>query len=100
AAAFVADGFEIIALRIYDFMRGVTVRADRSARVAFGQQLTVNALVVSRFDAEMTFAASPGDVGVVDGRIAVHRAFDVVHTVAIVARRRHNQTHFEQRAAV
>ncbi len=34
AAAFIADGFEIIALRIHDFMRGVTIRADRSTRIA------------------------------------------------------------------
>ena len=81
-------------------MRRVAIRADRPARIAFGQQLAVNALVVSLLDTEMAFAAGPGDVGVVDGRIAVHGAFDVMHAVAIVARRRDNQTHFEQRLPV
>src|SRR6516162_3597690 len=66
AAAFVADGFEIVALRIYDSMRGMAIRADRPARVPFGQQLAVYALIVGRLDAEMTLAAGPGDIGVVD----------------------------------
>ena len=100
AAALVADGFEIISLRIDDFMRGVAVRADRPARIAFGQQLPVNALVVGLLDAVMAFAAGLGDVGVVDGRIAVHGALDVMDAVTVVARGRDNQPHLQQRLPV
>ena len=48
----------------------------------------------------MTLAAGGGDVGVVDRRTAVHAAADVVGAVAIVAGRRDDQPHFEQRLAV
>ena len=81
-------------------MRGMAVGAYRRALIAFGQQLPVNALVVGLFDAQMAFAAGLGDVGVVDGGIAVHGAFDVMHAMAIVAGGRHDQTHFDQRLAV
>ena len=81
-------------------MGRVAIGADRPARVALGQQLPVDALVVGFLDADMTFAARLGDVGVVDGRIAIHAALDVVHAVAIVARRRDDEAHFQQRLAV
>ena len=100
AAPLVADGFEIVAVRVHDLMRGVAIRADRPALVAFGQQLSVDALVVSLLDAQMTFAAGLGDIGVVDGRITIHVALDVMHAVAIVARGRHNQAHLDQRLPV
>ena len=96
----VADGLEIVALGIDDVVRAVAIGADRSARVALGQQLAVDALVVGLLDADVAFAAGLGDVGVVDGRIAVHGAFDVVHAVAIVAGRRDDQAHLQQRPAV
>ena len=73
AATGVADGLEIVVLGILDVMRGMAIGADRSARIALGQQLSVNALVVGFLDADVTFAAGLGDVGVVDGRVAVHR---------------------------
>src|SRR5208283_5437498 len=65
----VADGLEIVTLGILDVMRRMAIRADGSARIAFGQQLPVNALVVGFLDADVAFAAGFGDVGVVDGRI-------------------------------
>ena len=95
AATFVAGGFEIITCRIYDLMRAVAVNADRPALVAHREQLAVNALVVSFLNAHMTFATGLGDVGVVDGRIAIHRALDAVRTMTIVARWRDNQTHLQ-----
>ncbi len=85
---------------IFNFVRGVAIGANRPALVAFGQQLAVNALIVRLLDAQVAFAAGLGDVGVVDRRIAVHVAFDVMHAVAIVARRRHNQSHFQQGVSV
>ena len=85
AAALVAEGLEIIVRRIDDFVRGVAVGADRPARVALGQQLAVDAFVVSFLDAQMAFAAGLRDVRMIDGRIAVHRALDIVDAVAIVA---------------
>jgi len=60
----------------------------------------VNAFVVSFLDADVALAAGAGDVSMVDGRIAVHRALDVMHAMAVVAGRRHNQTHLQQRVAV
>ena len=100
AATGVAEGLEIVVLGILDVMRRMAIRANRSARIAFGQQLPVNALVVGFLDAHMTFAAGFGDVGVVDGRIAVHGAFDAMRAVAIVAGRRHDESHLHQRPAV
>ena len=100
AAARVADGFEIVALGIHDVMRGVTVRADRPARITLREQLPVNAFVVGFLDANVAFPAGLRDIRVVDGRVAIHGAFDVVRAVAIVAGRRDDQPHFEQRLTV
>jgi len=100
AATFVAGGFEIIARRIYDLMRAVAINAHRPAFVAHGEQLAVDALIVSFLDANVTFAAGLGDVGVVDRRIAIHAALDAVCTMTIVARWRDNQTHLQQRSSV
>ena len=84
ATAFIADGLEIIPFRIHDIVRGVTICADRPTRIALRQQLSVDALIVSVFHAEMAFAAGLGDVGVIDRRITIHGAFDVVNAMAIV----------------
>ena len=72
AATLVAQGFEIIAGRVDDLMRAVAVNAHRAALVALGQQLAMDTLVVGFLNAHMAFAASLGDIRVVDGRIAVH----------------------------
>ena len=66
AAAFIADGLEIIARGVGDFMRAVAVNAHRAARVALREQLAVNTFIVSLLDANVTFAAGFGDVGVID----------------------------------
>ena len=100
AATFVAGGFEIITRRIYDLMRAVTVNTDRPAFVAHGEQLAVNALVVSFLNAHVAFAARLGYIGVIDGRITIHAALDAVRAVTIVARWRDYQTHLQQRVAV
>lgn len=84
ATALVADGLEIIARRIDNFVRAVAVGADRPARVALGQQLAVDAFVISLLDAQMTLAAGLRDVRMVDGRIAVHRALDIVDAMAVI----------------
>ncbi len=81
-------------------MRAVAVNAHRPARVALGEQLAVNALVVGLLDADVALAAGLGDVGVVDRRIAVHAALDFVRAVTVVARGRDDQAHFQQRGAV
>ena len=96
AATLVADGFEIVPFGIYDFVRGVAVGADRPSRIAFGKQLPVDALIVSFLHAEMAFAAGFRNVGMVDRRIAIYCAFDVMDTMAIVARRSDDQTHFQK----
>ena len=96
AAPLVHDLFEIVDGRVDDLMGGMAIGADGHAQIPFGQQLPVNALVVGLLDAQMTFAAGLGDIGVVDGGIAIHVALDVMHPVAIVAGRRHDQTHFDQ----
>ena len=100
AAALVAQGFEIVARRIDDLMRAMAVNAHRPARIAFGEQLAVNTLVVGLLDADVALAAGLGHVRVVNRRIAVHAALDFVRAMTIVARRRDDQTHFQQRGAV
>ena len=100
AAALVAGHFEMAVLGRLDFVRGVAIGADRAALVALGEQLAVDALVVGLLDADVAFAAGLGDVGVVDRRIAIHAALDVVHAVAVVAGRRDDEAHLQQRAAV
>ena len=100
AATLVADGLEVVPLRLLNLVRGVTIRANRAALVAPGQQLAMHTMKVGFLDADVAFAAGFGDVGVVDGRVAVHPALDVMHTVAVVAGRRDNQSHLQERAAV
>ena len=100
AAALVAGHLEVAVLRGLDLVGGVAVGADRAALVAFGQQLAVDALVVGLLDADVAFAAGLGDVGMVDGRLAVHAALDVVDAVAVVAGGGDDQAHLEQGAAV
>src|SRR5262249_14837149 len=41
-----------------------------------------------------------GDVCLVDRRVAVHSALNVMDSVAVVARRSDDETHFQQRAAM
>ena len=55
--------------------------------------------IVGLLDAQVAFAAGFGDVRMVDGRIAIHRALDVVDAVAIVAGGRDNQPHLQQARA-
>ena len=100
AAALVAEGFEIFARGIHDLMRAVAINADRSARIALGQQLAVDALVVSLLDADVALAAGLGHVRVVDGRVAVNVALDLMRAVTVVAGRRHDEAHLQQRLAV
>ena len=100
AAALVAQRFEIFARRIDNLVRAVAVNAHRPARIALREQLAMDALVVSFLDADMALATGLGDIGVVDRRIAVHAALDLVRAVTVIAGRRDNQTHLQQRSAV
>src|ERR1017187_10442590 len=100
AATRVAESLEVVPLRFLNLVRRVTIRANRAALVAPGQQLAMHTLKVGFLDADMAFAAGFGDVGVVDGRVAVHPALDVMHAVAVIAGRRDNQPHLQERAAV
>src|SRR5262245_40399581 len=76
-------------------MRRVTVAADRSV-LAFGHETPMHTLVINFLNLDMAFTTSLGDVSSVNRRITVHRSFDIVHSVAIVAGGRHNQTHLHQ----
>ena len=100
AAALVAGYLEMAVAGRLDLVGGVAIGADRAARVAFEQQLAVDALVIGFLDADVALAAGLGDVGLVDRRAAVHAALDVVHAVAVVAGGRHDQAHLEHAAAV
>ena len=100
AATRVAESLEVVSRRLLNLVRRVAIRANRAALVAPGQQLAVDAFKVGFLDADVAFAAGGGDVGVVDGRVAVHLALDVMHAVAVVAGWRDNQTHLQQRAAM
>jgi hypothetical protein len=66
AATLVAEGLELVALGIGDFMGAMAINADRSARVAPGQQLAVNAPAIGFLDTDVAFAAGFGHVGMVD----------------------------------
>ena len=85
AATLVAHHFEVTVPRGLDAVRRVAIGANRALLVAFQEQLTVNALFVNGLDADMAFAAGRRDFDVIDGRIAIHSAFDVVDAVAVVA---------------
>ncbi|MFO1514608.1 MAG: hypothetical protein U1F83_17140 [Verrucomicrobiota bacterium] len=99
AAARVAGHFQRLFLAVLD-ARGVAISADGAALVAFGQNLAVNTFLVGLFNPDVALAAGLGDVGVIDGRITIHAALDVVDAVAVVAGGRNDETHLEQRAAV
>ena len=100
AAALVAGHLEVAVLGGLDFVGGVAIGADRSALVALGKELAVDALVVGLFDADVAFAAGLGDVGVVDRRFAVHGPLDVVDAVAVIAGGGDDEAHLEQGAPV
>src|ERR1035437_2504633 len=85
ATDLVAGHLEMAVLRSLDFVGAVAIRADRPAFVTFGQELAVDALKVGFLNADVAFAAGAGDIGVVDGGIAIHSPFDVVNAVAVVA---------------
>ena len=100
AAALVAKLFEMAAVRRLDLMRTVAVRADRPPAVALHQQLPVHALIIDALHLHMALPAGLGHVDMVNGRIPVHIAFDRMRTMAVVARRRHDQPHLQQRPPV
>src|SRR6266700_4022055 len=93
AAAGITGHFEVSVARGFDFVSGMAVRAHRPAFVAFSQQLTMNALVVSLFDADMALAASFCHSLFVDRRIAIHPALDLMHAMAVVTGWRDNHPH-------
>ena len=62
----------------------MAIAADGPFLVTRHQELSMDALIVSRFDLHMTFAASLRDIRVIDRRIAVDASLDVVNTMAIV----------------
>ena len=100
AATLIAGDFEVAVLGRFDLVCGMTIGADRAAFIALGQQLAVDALVVGLLDFDVALAASFSHVGRVDGRISIDRSLDIVHSVAVVTGRRHNQPHLEQRPPV
>ena len=67
AATLVAGHFEMPVLRRFDFVRRVTIGANRPALVAAGQELAVDTFVVGFLDADVAFAAGLGNVRVMDG---------------------------------
>ena len=95
AASLVAHHLEVTVLWRLDSMCRMAIRAHRSLLSPLGEQLAVHTLFVNGFDPDMTFSASLGHVGMVNGGVAVHTAFDVVDAVAIVARRRDNEAHLQ-----
>jgi len=100
AATLVADRLEIIASGVDDFVRAMAIDTDGSALIALRQELAVDAFVIGFLNAHMAFAAGFCDIRVVDGRIAIHAAFDFVGAVTIIAGRRDDQAHFQQGAAM
>ena len=66
AAFLVTCHFEVTVLRRFHLVGRMAVGADGAAFVAFGEQLSVNTLIVGLFDLHMTLAAGLGDVRLVD----------------------------------
>jgi len=95
ATTLVAGHFEVTISRRLDLVGGMAIGADRTALVPFCEQLAVDALIIDLLDLDVAFAASLGHVGLVDRRIPVHGAFDIVHAVAIIAGRRDDQPHLQ-----
>ena len=100
AAACVAGHFEMPVLWRLDAVCGVAIRAHWATFVALSENLSVDAFLVNLFNPDVTLAAGLGDVGVVDGRVAIHATLDIMDAVAVVARRRNDKPHLQQRAAV
>ena len=100
AATLVARHFEMPVLWRFNFVRRVTIGAYRPAAVAFREQLTMHTLVIDFLDLHMAYAAGFCDVCVIDRRIAVDSALDIVRPVAITARWRHDQAHLQQCASM
>ena len=89
-APLVTCHLEMAVLGSFNRVCGVTVRANRTAFVTFGEKLAVDTLVIGLLDSNVALAASLGDVQRIDRRVTVHGAFDIVHPMTIVARRSHN----------
>ncbi len=85
AATGVAGLLEVDIRWRFNVVRGMAIGADRAERVALGEQLAVDALVINFLDPEMARSAGFGDVVFVDRRTAVDAALDVMHPVAIIA---------------
>ena len=62
ATTLVAGRFEMREARSLNLMCAVAIRADRTASVALGKELPMNALIVDLLDAKVTFSAGVGDV--------------------------------------
>ena len=92
----VAGSLEVAGGWGLDFVGGVTGGAVGGTFVSLEQPLAVDAAFESLFDAEVAFAAGSGHVEVMDGRVTIHAAFDVMNAVAIVAGGGHDQATFEQ----
>ncbi len=97
AAALVHHLLERGDFRVDDLVSRVTAGADGHPRIAFGEQLPVNALFICPLNAHMAFAAGFSYVGVVDRGTGVHVAFDVMHAMTVITRWSHDEAHFDQR---
>ncbi|MEI6423555.1 MAG: hypothetical protein WCP55_15155 [Lentisphaerota bacterium] len=58
--------------------------------------MSVHALKIGFLNADVALAAGAGNVGVVNRRIAVHAAANVMDAMAVVTGWRHNQAQFDQ----
>src|ERR1043166_8615976 len=96
-AALVTGHLEMAVLGPLDLMGRMAVGANRPAFIPFSQQLAMNALVIGLLDFDVALATSLSHVGSMNRGIPVHRAFDVVDTMAIIARRSHDEPHLQQR---
>ena len=85
AAPLVAGRFEMPGVWGFHLMGGVAISANRTILVSLCQQLPVHALHIGLLDLVMALAAGLGNVGIVDWRITVDGAFDIVDSVTIIA---------------
>ena len=89
-ATLVAGHFEMSVFRRFHLVGSVTIDANGTALVTFGEQLAMNTLIIGLLDFDMALATGFGNVGGVNGGLAVHRPLDIVHAVTIIAGRRYD----------
>lgn len=99
-AALITQLFEMSRGRFFDIMGTMAIRADRAQFITFDEELPMDTRVIGFLDAQMTFTARLRNIRMIGMRILINAAFDIMDAMAIIAGRRHDEPHFNQRATM